>query len=358
MAFEELLAMEFLGNTVFQYLVALIVFVLSVAILRIFKFVIIRKLKLLSKKTQTVLDDLAIQVIDDIHWPFYLLISVFVGFQFLSLPEIVTGLVFFAIMVTGAYYIVKALQNVIDFLAGKFIEQRKKTEKETDTTVIDLLGNILKGLVWIFAIFLVLSNLGIDITPIIAGLGIGGVAIAFAFQNVLKDVFASFSIYFDKPFKKGDFIVVGNQKGTVKKIGIKSTRIKSLDGPEIIISNQELTDSIVINYKKMEKRRVSFEFGVTYNTPLKKMQKIPVIVEKAVRAQELTEFNRAHFKEFGDFSLNFSVVFQMKSSDYAKYMDAKQAINMEIMKAFEKEKIEFAFPTQSLYIEKVNMKKK
>jgi small-conductance mechanosensitive channel len=168
----------------------------------------------------------------------------------------------------------------------------------------------------------------------------------------LADIFASFSIHFDKPFKVGDFIIIGNDMGTVKKIGIKSTRITTLEGDELVVSNRDLTETRVHNYKRMRKRRVSFELGVEYSTPVKKLKKIPKIVEGIIKGIDLLEFDRAHFKNFGDFSLNFEVVYYLKSKDYNVYMDKQQEINLKIKEKFDKERIKIAFPTQQIFLKR------
>jgi hypothetical protein len=175
---------------------------------------------------------------------------------------------------------------------------------------------------------------------------------AFALQNILSDLFSSFSIYFDKPFVEGDFIIIGNDMGIVKKIGIKSTRIQTLQGQELVVSNKELTSTRINNYKKMSKRRAIFNFGVEYSTSKKKLEKIPTIVKKIINNIELASLDRAHFKSFGDSSLDFEVVYYVDSSDYAKYMDIQQEINLALVLAFEKEKINFAFPSRTIYMAK------
>ena len=199
---------------------------------------------------------------------------------------------------------------------------------------------------------MVLSNLGYNVTTLVAGLGIGGLAIAFALQKVLEDIFSSVSIYFDKPFEIGDFIIVGEQMGVVKKIGIKSTRIQALQGEEIVISNRELTSVRIQNFKRMEKRRVAFSFGVLYSTSNAKLKKAIEMVKKIVEKAEHADLDRVHFKAFGSSSLDFEVVYYLKSRDYNVYMDTQQEINFAIKEAFEKEKIEFAYPTQTIHLAK------
>ncbi len=340
------------GNIVQDYLIAFLALVVSMFFLKIFKFMVLKKLKRLSAKTRTDTDDLLIKVIDDIKWPFFILLSVFISIQFIRAPVLAENILFYLILVVGTYYIVKGIQHFIDYGTKKIIHARKQEEEEADTSVVELLSKIFKIILWIIGVFFILSNLGYNITPMIAGLGIGGVAIAFALQNVLSDIFASVSLYLDKPFKPGDFIVVENDMGVVKKIGIKSTRLETLQGQELIMPNKELTETRVNNYKKMEKRRVVFNFGVVYQTPTEKLQKIPVIVNNIINRIELARIDRAHFTKFGDFSLNFEVVYYINTNDYNKYMDVQQEINLAIKEQFEKEGIEMAFPTQTVFINK------
>ena len=218
---------------------------------------------------------------------------------------------------------------------------------------MEVLKKVVKGVLWAIAIIIVLSNFGYNVSTLAAGLGIGGIAIAFAFQAILGDIFASFSIYFDKPFKIGDFILIGNDMGTVKHIGIKTTRIQTLQGQELIVSNKELTETRVHNYKKMERRRISFTFGVEYDTKLKKLEKILEIVKEIFKKIKIADLDRVHFKQFGDFSLNFEVVYYVNKPDYLEYMDTQQEINFALKERFEKESIEFAFPTQTIYVNKL-----
>jgi small-conductance mechanosensitive channel len=165
-------------------------------------------------------------------------------------------------------------------------------------------------------------------------------------------LFSAFTIYFDKPFKEGDFIIIGNDMGVVKKIGVKSTRIQTLEGQELVVSNTELTSTRVNNYGKMQKRRVVMNFGVEYSTPTKKLEKIDKIVEKIINKMKDVDLDRVHFKEFGDFSLNYEMVFYINTGDYNKYMDIREKINLDLKREFEKEGIVFAFPTQTIFLEK------
>ncbi len=199
---------------------------------------------------------------------------------------------------------------------------------------------------------MILWGLGIDLSSVVVGLGVGGIAIAFALQNTLSDFFSAFSIYFDRPFEIGDFIIIGDHSGTVTNIGVKSTRIRLLQGEELIVSNQELTSSRVRNFKKLERRRVTFTLGVTYDTPSDKLKRIPNIISNIIKVIDLAELDQVRFTEFSDFSLKFLVIYYVRVADYNKYLEIQEVINFAIKDAFEEEAIEMAFPTQTLYINK------
>jgi small-conductance mechanosensitive channel len=348
--FEAVMAYSFLGNNVMEYSIFAIVFAVILTLIWALKHFALKKIVKFTKKTKSDFDDFIVGIIEDIGWPLYILIAMYIAVQLINTPDIIHRVIYYLVLILGTYYVLMGIHHIIDYAIKVSI--KKKDEKSEDSSSIYLLGKILKLALWIIGFLLIISNLGYDITTLIAGLGIGGLAIAFALQNVLGDIFASFSIHLDKPFQEGDFIIVGDDKGTVKHIGIKSTRIKTLEGQELVVSNKELTEARVHNYKKMKKRRVSFKIGVTYQTPLAKMKKIPGIMKKIIDRQEHSTSDRVHFREFGDYALIFEVVFFMEKSDFVVYMDTRQAINLEMMAAFQKEKIEFAYPTQTLFLDK------
>lgn len=341
----------YFGNTVEEYILALGTFIIIFGVLWFFKTVLLHKLKKLSTKTDTTLDEMAIKVLDTFGLVFFTIWSALIASQRLTLPVFLEQSIFYLFIIALAYYAIRALNQVIHYLTNTLKEQ-KATKGQSDFAILNLLDKIGRGITWVLGGLFVISNFGIEITPLIAGLGIGGFAVAFALQGLLSDLFASISIYFDRPFDIGDFIVVGGDAGVVKDIGIKSTRLEALQGEEIVISNKELTETRVHNYKKLKKRRIVFGFGVVYDTPVKKLEKIPSLVKKVIDDLDLAEFNRVHFKDFGDFSLNYEVVYYANTQDYAAYMDLQQSINLQIMKIFEKEKIEIAFPTQTIIMKK------
>ncbi len=341
---------DLLGNPLKAWMIALAVFVLSIVVLRIFKGVIISKLKKLSDKTKNEIDDMVIAGLNSIHWPFYVFVAFYFSLNFLSVSAWISKGAYYIFLIAVVYYFIKIAERLIDFGARRMVEEREGNGQ--DVGIVRLMKILAKIVLWTGAIVLVLSNMGYNVTSLVAGLGIGGVAVALAVQNILSDLFSSLSIYFDKPFKIGDFIIVGSDMGVVQNIGIKSTRIQTLQGQELVISNSELTSARVNNYGKMAKRRIVFEFGVTYDTPKAKLEKIPAQVKQIIEAQADVEFDRAHFRNFADSSLVYEVVYYLNSGDYNEYMDTQQAINLALVDRFEQEKIEFAFPTQTIHVKK------
>lgn len=347
---KEYLMFEVWGNTGLDFLIALGVFLVACVAIKIFKKIILTRIEKWAKKTKTDLDDELLEMIESIPEIFYGYISFYIALQYLSVHSMINKLADAFLIILVFFWATKAVSNLIEYLLYKF--SKKEDKKREKTTTYFALSLVIKILLWGTGLLLILANLGVDITALVASMGIGGIAIALAAQNILSDLFSSFSIYFDKPFEIGDYVVVGDQSGTVKKIGLKTTRVEALQGEEIIFANRELTSSQIRNFKKMKKRRISFGFGVTYNTPTKKLRAIPKLIKAIFKKAKKIDLDRVHFKNFGDFSLNYEVVYYINSREYADYMDAQQKINLAIMDAFEKEGIEMAFPTQTLYVNK------
>jgi len=209
-----------------------------------------------------------------------------------------------------------------------------------------IIANIL---IWAVGILMLLDNLGYNVTTIVAGLGIGGIAVALAAQNILGDLFNYFVIFFDRPFEVGDYITIDDKKGTVEYIGIKTTRFKSIGGEQLVLSNSDLTKSRLHNFKRMERRRVVFNLGVTYQTKADQLREIPVLIKNIIESHAKTVFDRAHFATYGSYSLNFEVVYFVESPDFNEYMDIHQSVNLKIFEAFAARNIEFAYPTQTVF---------
>lgn len=340
---------EYLGNTLSEYVGAIIVLLGMIAILGILQKVILSRLRNWSKKTETDIDDTFVRIIGTLKPPFYIFLAFYVGFSTLTFDGIIGNAIDVILIVWITYQVILAVQILIDYILEKKILVGDDKNKKS---ALRMLANIGKGALWGMGLLVILSNLGVNITSLIAGLGIGGVAIAFALQNILEDLFSSFTIYFDKPFEVGDFVVVGSAVGTIRHIGVKSTRVRALSGEEIVVSNKEITNATIQNYKKMEKRRVVFSFGVTYETATDKMREIPKIIEDVFASLEKADFGRAHFKSFDDSALSYEVVYHVTESDYNLYMDIQQEVNFQVKDIFEKKGISMAYPTQTIYMKK------
>ena len=340
------------SNTAYDYILAIAIFVGLVIILKIFQAIILSYLKKMAKKTKTDFDDILIDIFKSIKPHFYFFVAIYFAVKTLLLPDIANKVLFVLFVVALVYEIIRAFEKLIGYFINKSLSKGNNNNQEHNQSVIKTLQLIVRIILWVFGLILILSNLGIDVTSLIAGLGIGGIAIALALQGVLSDLFASFSIYMDKPFKVGDFIVIGTDDGTVEKIGLKTTRIKTLRGEELVVGNRELTSTRVQNFGVMEKRRVIFRLGVTYNTAQDKLTAIPVITKNIIEKIELCEFDRCHFAEYGASSLDFEIVYYINSAEYNIYMDVRHKVNLAIFEEFANNKIEFAYPTQTIYVNK------
>lgn len=236
---------------------------------------------------------------------------------------------------------------------GRFMLLRRQKQMEEDAGAVaamDVVSFLTRVAVWAIIFLLTLDNVGINITALVAGLGVGGIAVALAAQNIISDLFASLSIVLDKPFVLGDFLIIDDLAGNVEKVGLKTTRVRSLSGEQLVFSNNDLLKCRIRNYGRMFERRIAFTIGVVYQTPAEKLEQIPRIVEDIMLKQESARFDRAHFQRFGDFSLNFEIVYYVESSDYRLYMDIQQAVNLEIYRRFADAGIEFAYPTQTVFV--------
>ena len=339
----------FWNNTVLDYIIFFGALIISIGLLLIIRLILLKRLAKWAEKTPTSLDDMLVKTTRKYLMPLLFVGAFYFNTKWLVLPETVQRVIDIIclafVMIFGAFVI----STLLVFLLNKYFEKKGNTGSKL---AIKWFGTLIKVVIWIVALLLFLDNLGIEITTLIAGLGIGGIAIAFAAQAVLEDVFSFVTISFDKPFEEGDLIIVDDLIGTVEHIGIKTTRVRSLSGEQLVFSNRDLTSSRIRNYKRMQNRRIQFVLGVTYDTSAQTLKEIPGIIEDIIEKLDGTDFDRAHFKSFGDFSLNFEVIYYVLSQDYAMYMDKQQTINLQIKEAFDDRGIEFAFPTQTIFLEK------
>jgi len=340
---------SFYGNEIQRWLIALGVTVGVLILLRLVQQVLIVRMQRIAQKTHTVIDDVVIGALRKTKLLYLLVVSVFAGSLWVTLePSVrlaILQTVIIATLIQGGIWVSAGLQI--------WLEHYRKTEEDgANRTTMNALSFLARLVLWVTVLLLVIDNLGIDVTALVAGMGIGGIAIALAVQNILGDLFASLSIVLDKPFVHGDFIVVGDLAGSVEHVGIKTTRIRSISGEQLVFSNSDLLQSRIRNFGRMEQRRVVFSLGVTYQTPAEKLERIPSLIRTAIAAQENVRFDRSHFASYGDSALNFETVYYVESSDYAQHMDILQAVNLRIYRTFEDEGIEFAYPTQTLFLEK------
>jgi len=340
---------SFYGNEIQRWLIALGVTVGVLILLRLVQQVLIVRMQRIAQKTHTVIDDVVIGALRKTKLLYLLVVSVFAGSLWVTLePSVrlaILQTVIIATLIQGGIWVSAGLQI--------WLEHYRKTEEDgANRTTMNALSFLARLVLWVTVLLLVIDNLGIDVTALVAGMGIGGIAIALAVQNILGDLFASLSIVLDKPFVHGDFVVVGDMAGSVEHVGIKTTRIRSISGEQLVFSNSDLLQSRIRNFGRMEQRRVVFSLGVTYQTPAEKLERIPSLIRTAIAAQENVRFDRSHFASYGDSALNFETVYYVESSDYAQHMDILQAVNLRIYRTFEDEGIEFAYPTQTLFLEK------
>jgi len=353
---DFLVAVPYLGTfDVTPYLAALGVFVVLALAFRILHSVVLRQLARLSRMTRTRLDDVLIRVVESVSGWSYGAIALIIALRTLSWPGWFEMTLYASFLLIIFYEVIGALTILVNQAISRLVVKDADGDGVLDPgteTAGQMLSLVARILFWTLGLLFVLANLGIEITSLIAGLGIGGIAVGLALQSILGDLFSSFAIYFDKPFQVGDFIIVGDHMGTVERIGIKTTRLRALQGEEIVFANSELTSARVHNYKRMAERRVVFSFGVQYETPQELVERIPTLVTDIVHGIEGARLERAHFAAFGDSALTFEVVYHVLAGDYTVYMDIQQSVNLRLLETFAREGIEFAYPTQTLYLRK------
>jgi len=347
---SEILGYEFYHNRISEYLICLAVLAAGILAVVVVKNIVIRRLRAWAETTHSHYDDFLVGRIRKTAIPLAYLGIVQASFRILHLTPRAERILDMAGIVLMAVLGILFAVALIHFAFQEYI--RKQGEDPSRDRVLKAAGSLVNVLAWVVGILFMLDNLGFRVSTVVAGLGIGGIAVALAAQAVLGDLFAYFTILFDRPFEIGDFIIVGDHMGTIERFGIKTTRITSLGGEQIVISNKDLTDSRVRNYKRMEKRRVMFRLGVTYQTPAEALRGIPGVIADIFRDIEGATLDRAHFASYGNSSLDFEIVYYVEGNDYLKYMDIQQTVNLRVYEEFEKRGIEFAYPTQTLFVNK------
>lgn len=345
--------MMFLNNDIRTWMVAVGIAAGLFLSFHLLKYILSRRLVAIAAKTKNDVDDLLVDLVVRTRSFSLLVFSLYFGSLALTLSARVELINRTIAIVTLFIQIAFWGNGLITYWVNRQVQERVEKDDPAAATSMNVLGYLARVVMWSVLIILILDNLpGIEVNSLIASLGIGGVAVALAVQNILGDLFASLSIVLDKPFSIGDFLVIGDYRGTVEKIGLNTTRIRSLYGEELIFANSDMVKSRIKNYKSMDRRLVTFTLGIKGDLPYHKLEIIPGLLQELIEIQDPVTFDRAHFKSYGDFALIYEVVYHVEDSDYKLYMDIQQAINLAIYKRFEEEGIEFAYPTQTILLEK------
>ncbi len=342
------LEIAYFGNSLGRWSLAAAVAVLTVVLLVVLRAVAIARLQRFAESTDNTVDDLLVDVVRRTKLFALLALGLALGSRLVVAPAQAATVVRAVVTLALGYQLGLWGNGLIRYWLGR--QFAAPVGSSSANTGYGAIKFVARGLLWGVLALMVLDNLGIEVTALMAGLGVGGIAIALAVQNILGDMFCSLSIVIDKPFEIGDFIIVGDLMGSVENIGIKTTRVRSLGGEQLVFANSDLVSSRIRNYKRMRERRIVFEFGVTYQTPVELVEKIPVTVRELCDSVDGVRLDRVHFKSYGDSALIFEVVYYVTSPDYNTYMDLQQTINLALMREFERDKIEFAYPTQTLYL--------
>jgi small-conductance mechanosensitive channel len=334
-----LLSRELWNNTIADYLVAFAIMVGGILIVEVFKRSILRRAQTWAKSTTTQLDDLLVGSVDRFLLPIVRLLLIYWGVSYLNLSARFIRVFDIVISIVIAFFVLKLVSHSIQFLLrGYFGRQESREAKLKQISSLMIVINIV---VWTLGAIFLFDNLGYNVSAILTGVGIGGIAIALAAQNIIGDLFNYFVIFFDRPFEVGDSITIDDKNGTIEHIGLKTTRLRSVTGEQIILANSDLTKSRVHNFKRLEARRIQFFVNVNFKTPGEKLQRIPGMIRQIIEHTDTVRFDRAHFARVTEYALQFEVVYFVQSPEYQVYMDIQQKINLDLLETFRREKIDF-----------------
>lgn len=337
------------GNSIESYAFSLLVFLVLLISFSIGKRMVVHYLGKLAALTVSDIDDFVVTLISRLGWPVIAVIALYISTSSLVLPEAVRSLIRYAAVFVITVRAILMLQSIVEYCINKLLSKRMGRDNPSFRSMAAVIAALLKWSMWVLGGVFILSNLGINVSSLVAGIGIGGIAVAMASQAVLGDAFSAVAIYLDKPFEVGDFIIIDDTMGSVEHIGIKTTRIRSLSGEQLVFANSDLTKSRIRNYKRMQTRRVVFKIAISNQTPVDQVVQVPDMIREILKKNEV-QIERVHFLSIVDFSLIYEIAYHVSSADYNVYMDKQQAINIEIMRLFQQEHIQFANPTQTLYI--------
>lgn len=346
---EDFLNQVILGNTVERWLIAAGIIIFGILLVKLLKRSVFIRLKALFERTQNNIDNFIFEKFEEFVVPVIYFVIIYWGIRTLDLHLQVRSILEVAFIVIVTYFAIRLISSILLLMLRSYvIKQENGQEKVRQLGGVMMIINVI---IWSVGLLFLLDNLGYNITAIITGLGIGGIAIALAAQNILEDLFNYFVIFFDRPFEIGDYLVIDDKDGVVDYIGIKTTRIRTLSGEQLVFSNADLSDSRIHNHKKMQRRRVVFSITVTYDTPVEKLRRIPRVLEEIIRSDGRVEFDRAHFKALGEYWLEFEVVYHVNNPDFNIYMDIQQEYNLQVLERLYEMDVEIAFPSKTIYIQ-------
>jgi len=343
------LDLVYFHNSLRAWLVALAVLVGVVGGLLLLRMLVVRRLAALAGRTATHADDVVVAVLRRTRYFFIVALGVAAASLSLERTDRVREYVGLATRLAVLMQVGLWANEAIDLWIRR-VARRKAATDLASVTTINALGILTRLVLWTLVFLMALKTFGIDVTALITGLGIAGIAVALAVQNVLGDLLASLSIVLDKPFVVGDTINVDTHTGTVEEIGLKTTRLRSIAGEQLIFPNADLLKSRIRNFKRMSERRVLLQVGVEYDTPPDTVAALPGVIREIVEQEPQTRFDRAHFHRFGASSLDLEAVYFIRSADYALFMDVQQRVNLALMRRFRSLGVEFAFPTQTVFL--------
>jgi small-conductance mechanosensitive channel len=343
------LSQEFLNNQLNDYLIAAVILFCCLILLKIIRRSAFKNLRKWAARTEHIYDEAIIGILERDLVPIAYIASIYLAIINLTLHPILERAVKVMVIIISTILAIRLFTAMVEYLIKIYWLTYQRTNVNLEQSINALIPAI-RVIVWLMGIVFLLDNLGFDISAVVASLGIGGVAIALASQGILQDLFSYFSILLDRPFELEDFIIVGDYLGTVEYVGIKTTRLRSISGEQIIIANSDLISSRIRNLKRMRQRRVVFKFGVVYQTNPEQLAQIPSLIIGVIERTDYAICDRAHFSGYGEYSLDFEVVYFIDTSDYLTYMNAQQEINLAIKTIFNEQGIEFACPTQIHHI--------
>ena len=345
---NEVLERVYFHNTIRDYIIVVTCILIALLLMKLFKRFILDRLTRLTEHTSTSFDNHVVSSFERFGIPIINICIVYAGLDYLNLTARANHILNIGTTVAITFLVIRFVSTTLVLVINSYF--RKKHNIVSVASEMGAVSLIINFVLWFIGLGFLFDNLGYDLTAIIAGLGVGGIAVALAAQNILGDLFNYFVIFLDRPFEIGDFLVVGSENGTVEHIGVKTTRIRTLSGEQLVFSNSDLTSSRIHNFKTMQERRIVFKIGVAYQTSYEQLEQIPGILRSIIEAQEPVRVDRIHFQSYGDSSLDYEIVYYVLDPSYNKYMDIQQAINLGIYKEFASRGIEIAYPTRTLFM--------